>query len=138
MPKFRFAVLHAALCLVLLAPAAADAAGRKAAPPALAQIDADQSGTISADEVKAAADKRFDALDTDHSGKLDAKELAGILSARAQKKADADKDGTLDKAEFESIAAYHFQKADKDQNGTLDVKEQKSYQGKTLAKLLGL
>jgi len=62
----------------------------------------------------------------------------GVVSARAQKKADADKDGTLDKAEFESIATYHFQKADKDQKGTLDAKEMKSYQGKTLAKLLGL
>ena len=138
MLKIRFALVPAALCLVLLAPAAADAAGRKAVPPALAQIDTDQDGTVSADEVKAAIDKRFDALDADHSGKLDAKELNGLVSARALKKVDADKDGTLDKTEFESIGTYRFQKADKDQNGTLDAKEMKSYQGKALAKLLGL
>jgi hypothetical protein len=138
MLKIRFALVPAALCLVLLAPAAADAAGRKAAPPALAQIDADQNGTVSADEVKVATDKRFDALDADHNGKLDAKELNGLVSARALKKVDTDKDGTLDKAEFESIATYRVQKADADKDGTLDAKEMKSYQGKALAKLLGL
>jgi Ca2+-binding EF-hand superfamily protein len=138
MPKFRFALVPAALCLVLLAPAAADAAGRKAAPPARAQIDADHDGTVSADEVKAAIDARFDALDANHDGKLDAKELNGLISARALKKVDTDKDGTLDKAEFESIGTYRFQKADLDKDGTLDAKEMKSYQGKALAKLLGL
>ncbi len=138
MPKIRFALVPTALCLVLLAPAAADAAGRKAAPAALAQIDADGDGTVSADEIKTALDKRFDALDADHDGKLEAKELNGLVSARALKKIDTDKDGTLDKAEFESIGTYRLQKADKDQNGTLDDKEMKSYQGKALAKLLGL
>jgi len=138
MSKIRFALIPVALCLALLAPAASDAAGRKAAPPALAQIDTDHDGTVSADEVKKAADARFDALDTDHDGKLEAKELAGVVSPRALKKADADKDGTLDKAEFEAIATYRFQKADTNQDGTLDDKEMKSYQGKALAKLLGL
>jgi Ca2+-binding EF-hand superfamily protein len=138
MPKFRFALVPAALCLVLLAPAAADAAGRKAAPPALAQIDADHDGMVSADEVKAAIDARFDALDANHDGKLDAKELNGLISARALKKVDTDKDGTLDKTEFDSIGTYRFQKADLDKDGTLDAKEMKSYQGKALAKLLGL
>jgi hypothetical protein len=138
MPKIRSVLVPAALCLVLLAPAAADAAGRKAAPPALAQLDADHSGTVNLDEVKKAADARFDALDTDHDGKLETKELNGLVSPRAFKKVDTDNDGTLDKAEFESIATYHFQKADKAQNGKLDVTEMKSYQGKALAKLLGL
>ncbi len=138
MLKIRSILVPAALCLVLLAPAGADAAGRKAAPPALAQLDTDHDGTVSLDEVKKAADTRFDALDTDHDGKLEAKELTGVVSARALKKADTDKDGTLDKAEFEGIATYRFQKADTNQDGTLDDKEMKSYQGKALAKLLGL
>ena len=39
------------------------------------QWDPDHDGTMSLDEVKKAADARFDALDTDHEGTLDKKEL---------------------------------------------------------------
>ena len=100
------------------------------------QWDPDHDGTLSLDEVKKAADARFDALDTDHEGTLDKKETARVLTARELSKADKDKDGTLDKAEYETIAADRFQAADTDHDGTLDKKELGSKAGKSLMRML--
>jgi Ca2+-binding EF-hand superfamily protein len=82
------------------------------------QWDPDHDGTLSLDEVKKAADARFDALDADHDGSLDKKELGRAVSARDLKRADTDKDGTLDKTEYEAIATQRFQAADRDHDGT--------------------
>ena len=100
------------------------------------QWDPDHDGTLSLDEVKKAADARFDALDTDHEGTLDKKEMARIVAAKEMTKADKDKDGTLDKAEYEAIVADRFQAADTDHDGTLDKKELGSRAGKALMRML--
>ena len=57
--------------------------------PAAAKVDAfmqqwdtDHDGTLSVDEVKKAADARFDALDGDHDKTLDRKELRGIVAGK--------------------------------------------------------
>jgi Ca2+-binding EF-hand superfamily protein len=128
-----------ALACLALGPVAghAQSKGRAASLDTfIQQWDPDHDGTLSLDEVKKAADARFDALDTDHDGTLDKKELRGVLSAQDVIKADPDKDGTLDKAEYEAIAANRFQAADPDHDGTLDKKELGSPAGKALMRLL--
>jgi len=100
------------------------------------QWDPDHDGTMSLDEVKKAADARFDTLDTDHEGTLDKKELRRIVPAKEMSKADPDKDGTLDKTEYEAIAAERFQAADTDNDGTLDKKELGSKAGKALMRMM--
>ncbi len=100
------------------------------------QWDPDHDGTLSLDEMKKAADARFDALDTDHEGTLDKKELRRIVPAKGITKADKDKDGTLDKAEYEAVAADRFQATDTDHDGTLDKKELGSKAGKALMRML--
>jgi Ca2+-binding EF-hand superfamily protein len=100
------------------------------------QWDPDHDGTMSLDEVKKAADARFDALDTDHEGTLDKKEMRRVVTAKEMSKADGDKDGTLDKAEYEAIAADRFKAADTDNDGTLDKKEMSSKAGKALMRML--
>ena len=131
-----FPVLFA---LALVAPALSHAAGAAPAGKSavLLRLDPDSDGTVSLDEAKAAAAARFEALDTDQEGTLDAGELTGILSKRGLAKADSDKDGTLDKAEFTALAVQYFQKADKDKDGTLDAKELNSPAGRALVALLG-
>jgi Ca2+-binding EF-hand superfamily protein len=128
-----------ALVCLALAPVAghAQSKGRTANLDTFIQKwDPDHDGTLSLDEVKKAADARFEALDPDHDGTLDKKELRGVLSAQDVVKADPDKDGTLDKAEYEAIAANRFQAADPDHDGTLDKKELGSPAGKALMRLL--
>ncbi len=98
--------------------------------------DTDNDGTLTLDEVKKAADARFDALDQDHDGTLDKKELRRVVSAKDLTKADPDKDGTLDKSEYQAIAAQRFQAADPDKDGTLDKKELGRPAGKTLLRML--
>ena len=100
------------------------------------QWDTDHDGTLSADEVKKAADARFDALDGDHDNTLDRKELRGIVSAAEMTKADGDKDKTLDKTEYGAVAAERFKAADPDQDGTIDKKELNSRAGKALLRML--
>jgi len=99
-------------------------------------IDTNHDGTVSLDEAKAAALKKFDALDTDKEGTLDVSELTGILSPEAVKKADRDKDLTLDKAEFLALVEVMFRLADHDHDGTLTAEELSSEQGRALVALL--
>jgi Ca2+-binding EF-hand superfamily protein len=100
------------------------------------QWDTDHDGTLTLDEIKKAADARFDALDKDHDGTLDRKELQGIVSAREFAHANKDKDSTLDKSEYEALVAQRFQAADPDHDGTLDEKELGSRSGKALLLML--
>ena len=99
-------------------------------------IDTNHDGTVSLDEAKAAALKKFDALDTDKESTLDVSELTGILSPEAVKKADRDKDMTLDKAEFLALVEVMFRLADHDHDGTLTAEELSSEQGRALVALL--
>jgi Ca2+-binding EF-hand superfamily protein len=127
------------LAVAALAPPVAQAQTKK--PPAsadafLQQWDTDHDGTLTLDEVKKAADGRFDALDGDHDNTLDAKELRGIVTGQELTKADPDKDKTLDKTEYQAVVAQRFQAADPDHDGTLDKKELNSRAGKGLLRML--
>jgi Ca2+-binding EF-hand superfamily protein len=129
----------AAVLFFALSCVAGHAQGKNRGPDLdafMQQWDPDHDGTLSLDEVKKAADARFDTLDTDHEGTLDAKELRRIVPAKEITKADKDNDKTLDKAEYEGIAADRFQAADTDHDGTLDKKELASKPGKALMRML--
>jgi Ca2+-binding EF-hand superfamily protein len=102
----------------------------------LAKVDADHDGTVSLDEAKGAAAAKFDALDIDKDGKLDAVELTGIVGRGGLAKADPDKDGALDKAEYLALAEKLFIGADHDKSGALDAKELSSPKGRALVALL--
>jgi Ca2+-binding EF-hand superfamily protein len=127
------------LAFAALAPLIAQAQTKKPAASAdafLQQWDTDRDGTLTLDEVKKAADARFDALDGDHDNTLDAKELRGIVAGNELTKADPDKDKTLDKTEYQAVVAQRFQAADPDRDGTLDKKELNGRAGKSLLRML--
>jgi hypothetical protein len=130
----------AGLALAVVAGAHAQPAGtRQALAPNMAMhaIDADKDGTISAGEAKRAATANFAALDTDHDGTLDQRELMGAgANPNVMAQADRDKDGTLDQAEFARMVKAQFKAADADREGTLDRKELRSRQGEALLAML--
>jgi Ca2+-binding EF-hand superfamily protein len=131
--------IAAFVALFALAATAAFAQGKAASNGIDAFIqkwDPDKDGTLTLDEVKKAADARFDALDKDHDGTLDRKELRGLVSKQDFAKLDPDKDGTLDKNEYQALVAQRFEAADPDREGTLDKKELSSRAGKALLRLL--
>ena len=84
----------------------------------------------------AAATKKFDKLDTDQEGTLDASELTGLMGKKALAAADGDKDATLDKAEYLALVTKAFKKADTDKDGTLDAAELSTEPGRQLVALL--
>src|SRR6266536_4742766 len=79
------------------------------------------------DEVKKAATARFNALDRDHDGTIDRRELGATVTAWQFRRADPDKDRTLDKNEYLALVEKLFRAADKDHDGTLDRKELNSW-----------
>lgn len=95
-------------------------------------IDTNGDGFISVDEARAAALAKFESLDKDHDGTIDAKEGKGL----ALRQLDTDRDGTVDKDEYLAAVQSLFKQADKDGNSSLDAKEYKAPAGRKLAKLL--
>jgi hypothetical protein len=133
-PRFLLAAASAVLALSPLARAADTTPNDKSV--VMATLDPDNDGTVSLAEAKRAAEAKFNALDTDHEGTLDANELTGIMSAKQIKATDKDNDGTLDKAEYLKVIEAKFRKADKDNDGTLDKTELSSEEGRELVAML--
>src|SRR5258706_9937471 len=76
------------------------------------------------------------AIDRDHDGTLDKRELAGRLSAKEFAAADPDHDGTLTKDEYLAVVEQRFNAANQDSDGTLDAKEFGTKAGQSLMRLL--
>jgi len=102
----------------------------------LLKWDTDHDGTLTVEEIKKAADKRFEELDRKHGGYLTRSQLAGIVSFQQFRKADSAHGGKLDKAKFLSLVEKLFQNADMDHDGKLDQRELGSPMGKALLRLL--
>ena len=102
----------------------------------LLKWDTDHDGTLSVEEIKKAADARFEALDRKHEGYLTRSQLAGMVSFQQFRKADSDHGGKLDQAKFLSLVEKLFQNADMDHDGKLDQRELGSPMGKALLRLL--
>ena len=74
--------------------------------------------------------QRFDAVDTNRDGKIDAAEIEAERAARFAA-VDRNKDGTIDQAEFEQMVEQRrqqaiqarFQRSDADKSGTLSAAE---------------
>ena len=129
--------------LALVTICAFGAAASRAAPvtayaakPDMKMLDPDGDGTVSMDEAKAAAEKKFVMLDADKDGTVDMKEAKGLVSKAGFKQADPDKDGTIDKTEYMTQVEAAFKMTDKDGDGTVDAKELMSPSGKTLLKMI--
>ncbi len=90
----RIAFLLAVIAFCLTPAIGAPDATPKDESLVLSKIDTDHDGSVSLAEAKAAAAAKFDALDTDKEGTLDANELTGILSPNTVTIADKDKDKT--------------------------------------------
>lgn len=86
--------------------------------------------------MKTAASAKFDKMNKDADGTLDAKEVKGIIGAKTFKAADPDNDGTLTKDEYLALVEKLFNKADVDHDGTLSVQELKSKSAHTLKRLI--
>ncbi|HZY90042.1 MAG TPA: CotH kinase family protein, partial [Gemmataceae bacterium] len=118
--------------------------GNFLAKPLLEALDGDKDGTVSKDELVAAAKKFFRDCDKGGAGKLDAKALAeglnrlfprppGVgppagfgpgtfLAGAVLKRADADKDGKVSLDELVAAAEALFKECDKEKKGRLDEK----------------
>ena len=100
-------------------------------------FDTDKSGSISKDEFLQFMAQKFDRLDADKSGQLDAKELSSPsppISKRTDAVAttdvrqlvrlmDADLNGTVSKDEFMKFMSDTFDRLDVDKSGALERKE---------------
>jgi Ca2+-binding EF-hand superfamily protein len=134
--RSRLGIAVLALVGLALAGAPALAAG-VTADAFIRQWDADHDGMLSLDEVKKAAEARFDALDRKHDGTLDRKELGATVAAQEFRRADTDKDGKLDKNEYLALVENLFRAADKTGSGKLDKKQLNSGPGRSLLRLFG-
>jgi len=104
----------------------------------LLKWDTDHDGTLSVEEIKKAADARFEALDRKHEGYLTRSQLAGMVSFQQFRKADSNHGGKLDKAEFLSLVEKLFLEAARDRDGTLERKELGSSAGKALLRMMSM
>jgi Ca2+-binding EF-hand superfamily protein len=110
-----------ALGLLSAVPAMAQT---KSPAAALVAYDTDHDGTLSWDEVNAAATAKFNAANPDNDGTLDATEAGKLgVTKRQLRKADPDKDGTLDLNEYLALVKQRFDAADRDRDSTLAKKE---------------
>ena len=116
--------------------AATPAAARAKRSSDVAQLDADNDGTVDLAEAKKAAGDLFDKLDTDKEGTLTLKELGGRVSSKDLSTADPDHDSTLTKDEYLAVVEERFKAADPDNDGTLSASELSSRAGRSLSRLL--
>jgi len=128
----RNVILLTVTGLVAATPAAARA--KRSSP--VAQLDADNDGTVDLAEAKKAAGDLFDKLDTDKEGTLSLKELGGRVSSKDLSAADPDRDSTLTKDEYLAVVEQRFKAADPDNDGTLSASELSSRAGRSLSQLL--
>jgi len=107
-----------------------------AGPTVIKSLDADNDGTLDAQEIGKAAGAVFDRLEKDQDATLDYKELGSRLSKEDFARADPDNDGTLTKEEYVAFVQRLFKEADVDQEGTVDAAEMNSKAGQALTRLI--
>jgi Ca2+-binding EF-hand superfamily protein len=119
-------------------PAARDQSGKRAqfaqdmAQHEFDQLDANHDGVVSKDEYLAAAGTRFDALDTAHTGKLTAQEIAAsprmlrrdeFAARRELHHMGAGADGSVTQDQYLAAAKARFAKLDANGDGFIDADE---------------
>jgi Ca2+-binding EF-hand superfamily protein len=107
-----------------------------AGPSVIKRLDADNDGTLDAQEIGKAAGVVFDRLDKDQDSTLDYKELGSRISKKNFSRADPDNDETLTKDEYVAFVQKLFKEADVDREGTIDATEMNSKAGQALTRLV--
>ncbi len=132
-------ILLTAVAAVPIEQASAQGSGKA---PRFEQIDQNQDGKLSQDEMSAFADARFDAMDTNNDGVVSIDEAQAKAPAKAAERskkrftqADKDGNGVVDKDEFSSRRgerqALLFSRYDTDGDGMLSREEtQKAWRHK--------
>lgn len=128
----RFAAACAAVCALLAGGAGTARAqgGAERLDRLFSTIDRDASGTLTVQEMHAAAAARFRALDLDGDGTVHAHERQGSRDNRLRlsfENADRDGNGWLDAAELQEVArqraARRFARLDTNRDGMLSLEE---------------
>ncbi|MEM1398800.1 MAG: EF-hand domain-containing protein [Pseudomonadota bacterium] len=94
------------------------------------EVDANGDGTITLQEMQAAAGTRFGNADTNGDGAIDLGEFAAaqelraeerrqLRAARAFERLDANSDGTVTQEEMETAVAERFERMDRNEDGEL-------------------
>ena len=138
MSRISQSTLAAALAAFCAAPLAAFAqsSGDAAAPshPSMFQhllkkMDTDGDGKISSAEFQAAASARFDAIDTQHTGKITAQQIADAgHGKRSEEFAEREvnkigSNDTVTRDQYLAAAQAHFAKLDKNGDGYITADE---------------
>ncbi|MBX3594194.1 hypothetical protein [Sphingomonas sp.] len=115
----------------------------------MARVDTNGDGLISREENRAAAIARFERMDADKDGKIEAGERRGPGMGKRDGKpgdrmarrgpggpggrgpgmlmmADTNKDGVVTRAEFDAMSAAHFAQLDTNKDGKIDAAEMKA------------
>lgn len=88
----------------------------------MAQLDSDGDGRISRAENDAQAAKRFDTLDANKDGRIDAAERGGGMG-RMLDRLDTDGDGVVTHAEYDAATKARFDRMDTNHDGFVDAAE---------------
>ena len=111
-------------------------------------------GVLTRDEALARADRRFDAIDADHDGKISPAERAALpqrprgtvdgvtpmpgrargMGDRMLERANADKDGIVTREEFRAVAGRAFDRQDANHDGRVDAAERKQWRDQRMAR----
>lgn len=107
---------------------------------------------LTREEALARADRRFDALDTDHDGTISAAERAAMpqrprgtvdgatpmpgrpMGDRMLERADADRNGVITREEFRAVAARAFDRQDANHDGRVDATERRQWRKQRMAR----
>ena len=122
----------------------ADARNSKGPMPSFTELDLNNDGSLTLEEMQGYRASRFDAADTNGDGLLQAEEMISAAEARVEKRVEAmlerfdtDKDGALSRDEMPAAGERHakrsermFERADADGNGAISEEEFKSAQAK--------
>lgn len=104
------------------------------------EVDANQDGKITLEEIQAAAAKRFSDTDTDGNGELTAEEIAAKADARRADRAarmverlDTDDSGTVSAEEMAArMPGTRLMELDTDGDGAVTLEEIKAGRGKMM------
>jgi len=143
------------IAAALLAGIALPAIVTAQTPPPAPRPMAD--GVLTREEAIARADRRFDALDSDHDGTISAAERAAMpqrprgtadgstpmpgrpmpghpMGDRMLERADADKNGVITREELRAVAARAFDRQDANHDGRVDAAEREQWREQRMSR----